>query len=140
MARLLPVVDDRDTAGFFAAARRGELAVQACASCGHVLHLPVAYCHWCGSWEGEWRTLAATGRLYSWTTVEHQVHPSYPVPYTIVLVAPDDAPAARFVGFVPGAPELHEGQAMEVWFETLDDNTVLPQWRPADRSEREAES
>jgi hypothetical protein len=61
--------------------------------------------------------------------VEHQVHPAFPVPYTIVLVQLDDAPA-RLIGHLPGAPELVEGQAMKVWFETLEDGVVLPQWKP----------
>jgi uncharacterized OB-fold protein len=125
-----PVEDDRDTAGFWEAARRRELVVRACSSCGTVLHLPTAYCHSCGSWDGEWRPVAGRGRLYAWTVVEHQVHPAYPVPYTIVLVELDDAPGVRFVGSLHGAPPLADGQAMEVWFEELDDGAVLPQWRP----------
>ena len=72
--------------------------------------------------------MSGRGRVYSWTTVEHQVHPAFPVPYTVVLIQLDDVPA-RLVGHLPGAPELVEGQPMEVWFETLDDGVVLPQWR-----------
>jgi uncharacterized OB-fold protein len=128
--RLLPVNDDRDTGGFFEAARREELVVRVCDACGTVLHLPRAYCHTCGSWDGHWQPTSGRGRLYSWTTVEHQVHPAFPVPYTIVLIQLDDVPA-RFVGYLPGAPDLAAGQLMEVWFEALDDRTVLPQWRPA---------
>ena len=89
--RLVPVDDDRDTAGFWEAARRHELVVRACDHCGTVLHLPRAYCHTCGSWDGHWQVVTGHGHLYSWTTVEHQVHPAYPVPYTIVLVELDDA-------------------------------------------------
>ena len=69
-------------------------------------------------------------RSYSWTIVEHQVHPAYPVPYTIVLVELDDHPGVRFVGHLAGAPQLTDGQAMRVWFEQLDDGVVLPQWAP----------
>jgi len=47
-----------------------------------------------------------------------------------VLIQLDDVPA-RLVGYLPGAPELAEGQAMKVWFETVDDGVVLPQWRSA---------
>ena len=47
--RPLPVDDDIDTAGFFEAARRGELVVRACDRCGAVLHVPRAYCRTCGS-------------------------------------------------------------------------------------------
>jgi uncharacterized OB-fold protein len=127
--RPLPVDDDVDTAGFFEAARRHELAVRVCDQCGAVLHMPRAYCRACGSWEGHWQPVSGRGRVYSWTTVEHQVHPAFRVPYTVVLVQLDDVPA-RLVGYLPGAPDLAEGQPMEVWFETLDDGVVLPQWRP----------
>lgn len=129
---LLPETEDRDTAGFFAAARRGELAVRACRSCAAWLHLPRAYCRNCGSWEGTWRTVAPTGTLHSWTVVEHQVHPAYPVPYTIVLVDLDDAPGVRLVGHIPGSPDLRVGMPMRARFDEIAEGVVLPQWRPAD--------
>jgi uncharacterized protein len=128
--RLLPVQDDVDTAGFWEAARRHELAVCACEDCGTVLHMPRARCRACGSWRVAWRALSGRGRLYSWTTVEHQVHPAYPAPYTLVLVEPEDAPEARFVGSLPGRPPLNAGQPMRVWFEDVADGVVLPQWAP----------
>jgi uncharacterized OB-fold protein len=127
----MPVTDDRDTGGYFAAAARGQLAIRMCNGCDAVLHLPVAYCYRCGSWDGRWETVAGRGRLYSWTVVAHQVHPAYPVPYTVVLVELADHPEARLVGQLPGRPELTAGQAMEVWFETVSDGVVLPQWRSA---------
>jgi uncharacterized OB-fold protein len=128
---ILPVVDDVDTAGFWEAARRGELAVRACDRCGHVLHLPRAYCHQCGSWANHWNPVAGQARLQSWTTVVHQVHPSFPPPYTIVLVELVDHPSVRLVGRLQGEPPLRAGQAMQVSFETLEDGTVLPQWHPS---------
>jgi uncharacterized OB-fold protein len=128
--RVLPVVDDRDTSGFWEAARRGELVVRVCDQCGQVLHLPRAYCNQCGSWESSWKAASGRGHLYSWTTVTHQVHPAFAPPYTIVLVELADFPGVRLVGHVAGEPPLHAGQAMQAWFETLEDGTVLPQWRP----------
>ena len=129
-ARPRPVTDDRDTGGFFQAAARGELVVRRCNGCDRVLHLPRAYCSACGSWEGRWAPVAPAGRLYSWTVADHPVHAAFPAPYTVVLVELDDAPGARLLGYLPGAPELRAGQPMTAWFETLDDGTVLPQWRP----------
>jgi uncharacterized OB-fold protein len=129
--RILPVTDDHDTGGFWSAARRGELVVRRCDGCGAILHVPVAYCRHCGSWEGHWAVVKGDGRLVSWTTVEHQVHPAYPVPYTIVLVELVDHPGARFVGYLPGTPHLTDAQPMRLWFEHLDDDVVLPQWEPA---------
>jgi uncharacterized OB-fold protein len=129
MARLRPVDDDLDTGPFFAAARRGELAVQRCAGCAAVLHVPRRYCRECGSWESRWEVVAGTAELYSWTVVTHQVHPAYPVPYTVVLV---ELPGlgVRLVGSLPGAPELEVGMAMRVWFEELGGGVVQPNWRP----------
>lgn len=129
--RPVPYEDDPDTGGFFAAARRGELAVCTCAACGRTLHVPRGHCRHCGSFDVTWRSIAPTGRLHSWTVVEHQVHPAHPVPYTLVLVEPDEAPAARLVGSLPGRVDLHAGQAMEAWFEEIAGGAVLPQWRPA---------
>jgi uncharacterized OB-fold protein len=129
---LLPVVDDRDTGGFFEAARRGELVVRTCSSCGAILHLPRAYCKSCGSWEGTWKPVAGTGTLHSWTVVDHQVHPAYPVPYTIVLVDVDEAPGVRMVGHLPGSPDLRDGLPMRVRFDEVADGVVVPQWEPAD--------
>jgi uncharacterized OB-fold protein len=134
-ARIVPETGDPDTGGFFAAAAREELAVCACAACGAVLHPPRAYCA-CGRWDTVWRTVSGRGRLYSWTTVEHQTHRAFPVPYTIVLVELDDAPDARLVGYLPGRPALEAGMPMQVWFEPVDDDgTLLPQWRPGSPEE-----
>ena len=101
-ARLLPVDDDLDTGGFFEAARRGELAVRRCNGCDAVLHVPRAYCRHCGSWEGRWEVVDGAATLHSWTVVTHQVHPAYPVPYTVVLVDLDALPGTRLVGSLDG--------------------------------------
>lgn len=129
-ARLIPVDDDLDTGPFFAAARRGELAVQHCTRCDSVLHVPKAYCHRCGSWDTGWTVVPGRGELHSWTVVTHQVHPAYPVPYTVVLVKVDDC-GVNLVGSLPGRPTLRLGQPMEVWFDAVGEGVVLPNWRPA---------
>jgi uncharacterized OB-fold protein len=129
--RLLPVVDDIDTRGFFDAARRGELAIRMCNGCDAVLHMPVAYCHHCGAWDGRWQVVAGTGTVYSWTVVAHQVHPAFPVPYTVLLVELDELPGTRVMGYLDGAAELEVGRRVQAWFETIDEEQaiVLPQWR-----------
>ena len=128
--RSLPVTDDLDTGGFFEAAQRGQLAIRFCRSCNEVLHAPTAYCGACGSWDSDWRTVSGMGTLYSWTIVEHQTHAAFPVPFTLVLVALDDAPA-RLVGHFDGRPDLRAGQPMRVRFDHRDDGTVVPDWEPA---------
>ena len=125
---LVPVIDDVDTGGFFAAAARGELAIRVCSECRADLHLPRENCPRCGAFSQEWRTVAGAGTLYSWTVVEHQVHPAYPVPYTVVLVELDDAKDVRLLGRLDGRPSLEIGQPLQAWFEQVGDAT-LPQWR-----------
>ena len=68
--------------------------------------------------------------MYSWTTVMHQVNPAYPVPYTIAVIALDDAPDVRLIGSLMGAVPLKAGQPMQVFFDEMSSSTGLPQWRP----------
>jgi uncharacterized protein len=147
--RLVPVDDDPDTGGFFAAAREGRLVVRRCNGCDAVLHLPRAYCSRCGGWDGRWQDVAGTGSVHSWTVVDHQVHPGFPVPYTIVLVDVDldvdpavdgvppadgDGPAVRMVGHLHGAPDLVAGQRLRVRFDCVADDVVVPGWEPVDQN------
>lgn len=126
---LVPLDDDIDTGPFFQAAKRGELVIQRCNGCDAVLHVPRAYCHFCGSWETRWQPVPGRAALYTWSVVSHQVHPAYPPPYTVVVVKLDET-RANLIGSIPGAPELRAGQPMEVWFEELREGVVLPNWRP----------
>lgn len=128
VSRLLPVIDDIDTGGFFEAAARGELALRRCNGCDALLHVPRAYCRHCGSWEGRWQAVAPTGTAYSWCVVEHAVHPAFPAPYTVVLVQLDELPGARLVGHLPGAPHLTSSSRLVADTEFVGD-TPLPRWR-----------
>jgi len=128
--RILPQKHDRDTAGFFDAADRRELVYRACSACGSAVHPPRARCSACGSWETSWKQASGRGRLYSWTTVTHQVHPAFPAPYTVFVVELEEAPDVRLVGFIDGAPEVHSGMPMRVRFDETGDGGALPQWEP----------
>jgi uncharacterized OB-fold protein len=128
---LLPNTADRETHGFFEAAAAGKLVYRICNACHHGLHPPTGHCPRCGSWDTAWAEAKGTGKLHSWTTVTHQIHPGYPTPYTLVLVELDETPDVRLLGRIAGAPALRPGMPMRVWFEKLADGTALPQWRPA---------
>jgi len=132
--RIRPIDFDRDTGPFFAAAKDHRLVYRACTACGRGTHLPTDYCSFCGAAAMEWRDAVGRGSLFTWTTVVHQVHPAYPAPYTLVVVALEEAPEVRLVGALPGQPMLSAGQPMTVWFEDIGEGQVLPQWRPADKA------
>jgi len=122
---------DRETEGFFAAAAEGRLVFRACDDCNHAMHPPMAHCPHCGSWNTRWKDAKGTGKLKSWTTVAHQVHPGYPAPYTVVVVELDDAPEVRLLGHLDGEPALADGMPMRVTFDKLEDGPTLPNWTPA---------
>jgi uncharacterized OB-fold protein len=126
--RPIPNVNDHDTGGYFAAAARGEVAVRACTDCGTVLQLPRAYCSACGSWSTEWKAVAPTATLYSYTVTERELRPGFPPPYTVVTVELDEAPGTRFVGYLPGRHELQIGMPMRATFEELEAGVTLTQW------------
>lgn len=128
---LFPNATDRETHGFFDAAAQGRLVYRACNTCDHALHPPTAHCPYCGGWDTDWRQAKGTGKLHSWTTVTHQIHPAFPAPYTVVVVELDEAPEVRLMGHMDGEPQLEPDMPMQVWFQTLPDGPTLPQWRPA---------
>jgi uncharacterized OB-fold protein len=119
-----------DSAPFWAAAARCAIAINRCARCKTVLHLPEPLCFHCGSLETEWVDTSGRGRLYSFTVVERAMGSALPAPYTVVLVELEDYPQARLVGSLPGRAKLSIGEPMEAFFELVDDVHRLPQWRP----------
>lgn len=129
-SRPLPVVDDDETGGFWRAAAEHRLAVRQCGNCSAILHLPKSFCHHCESWDALWRDVSPRGSLYSWTVVRHAIHGAFPAPYTVVLVALDEFPDVRFVGHLPGTPDLSAGIPMHVRFEDVEPGVTIPQWEP----------
>ncbi|EHI12146.1 Zn-ribbon domain-containing OB-fold protein [Mycolicibacterium thermoresistibile] len=129
MTRPVPYTDDHETGPFFAAAREGALALCFCSRCDQVLHLPRAHCRFCGSWRTDWREVSGRGSVYSWTVVERQLHPAFPVPYTLVLVSVHEYPEVRLLGHLPGRPALRAGMPMVAIVERVDDTAVL-NWAP----------
>lgn len=129
----LPVTDDRDSGPFFAAAREGRLVYRACTACDRGIHPPVPFCPHCGS-NGEWREASGKGRIHASTVVTHQIHPDYPVPYTLVVVELDDCADVRLLGRIEGDREPAHGSRAEVWFEAAGEDVVLPNWKVSGES------
>lgn len=128
---IVPVTDDPDTSGFFAAAREGRLVAQRCRSCGNLQQPPRHRCVACLETDLGWHELAGRGSVHSWTVVEHQINPNFPAPYTVLLVDVEDPASAaplRFLGRVVGREEPALGDPVELVFEKVGD-AVLPNWR-----------
>jgi uncharacterized OB-fold protein len=115
----------------------GALAVQHCPDCDILQHPPEELCHRCGRTSLDTRELAPTGTVYSHTVVHYPASPrlTSSVPYTVVLVALDEAPHIRVVGDLLGDPhDVAVGMPVVAeWSEHEADGDVirLPHWRRA---------
>jgi uncharacterized protein len=97
---VLSPVTDTDGAPFWDYARRGELRVQACASCGELRFPPRPCCPHCHSFESEWRRVSGHGRIWSYVVPHPPLLPDYAeqAPYNVVVVELVEAPRIRLVG------------------------------------------
>jgi uncharacterized protein len=121
----------QDNAFFFEGARRGELLIQRCASCGTLRHPPRPACAQCRSFE--WDTVVASGRgtVYSYVVVHHPQIPAFDYPPPIAVVALEEGTrlVADLVGVAPDAVRV--GMPVVVDFVAVDEELTLPMFRPA---------
>ena len=92
---------------FWEGARRGELRIQHCTSCGLHQHYPRMLCSHCGKATLEWVTASGLATVYSFTVVRQNGVPPFSerVPF-VVAVLDLDEPGARMIAAMPKlAPE-----------------------------------
>jgi hypothetical protein len=123
-------------AEFFAAARRHELVVQRCPSCGTWQWGPEYVCHHCLSFNLAYERVEPRGSIYSFERCWHPVHPALneAVPYLVVLVELPQAGGVRMVGNLQGDPlqDVEIGAQVEAVFEDheeADPPFTLVHWR-----------
>jgi hypothetical protein len=125
----LPAITD-DTRPFWAACRRHQLVVQRCTACAAFRHPPTPVCWRCRSFAHEWVPVSGRGTIFSFAVVHRAFLPALEaaVPYTVIVVALDDAPGVRLVSnLVEGAPAV--GRPVEVLFEDVTPEVTLPRFR-----------
>ena len=116
---------------YWAAANRGEIAVQKCNACGN-FQATEWICHKCHSFDLGWQTVSPRGRIYSWERVWYPVHPALKdaCPYMVVLVELPEADNVRVVGNLLGDPmqQVIIGSEVEAVFEDHGDYKLI-QWQ-----------
>jgi uncharacterized OB-fold protein len=118
------------TAEFFAWTAKHELRFQRCTSCGRWRHVPRLLCAACGSDAWEWARSSGRGTVHTWSVTHRPMHPAFlQVPYATVVVEMEEGP--RLMGWVRDvAPDaLCVGMPVEVTFEQVADDVVLPMFR-----------
>ena len=129
----LPAITD-DTRPFWDSCRRHELVVQRCTACDTFRHPPTPVCWRCRSFAHAWVPVSGRGTIFSWAVVHRAFLPELAeeVPYTVVVVALDDAPGVRLLSNLVGAEpaELRVGLPVEVVFEDVSPEVTVPRFRP----------
>ncbi|MCG5211729.1 zinc ribbon domain-containing protein [Streptosporangium soli] len=124
-------VPDRDSAEWWAAVRRRELAVQECAGCGTWRFPARAYCPVCRAREWRWRVTDGRARVSSWIVAHQRFHPALAPPYTVVRVCLAQAPGCVLYGTWVGGGEPVAGEPVRAVFTEVDEGLTLIAWEPA---------
>ncbi len=128
-----PVADDLSRP-FWEAARQHRLVVQRCQDCGYFNHPPRPACDACQSQRLHFEPVSGRGTIYSFT-VMHQPNVAgfeTDTPYLNLLVELVEQPLLFMVSYLPAAalPAVRIGAPVAVYFEEVDAEVTLPQFRP----------
>lgn len=131
---LRPVVN-RDSAFFWEGTAAGELRIQKCNACGVLRHPPGPVCPSCHAMDRGYVVASGRGVVHSFLVHHAPAVPGKQLPLTLALVELDEG--VRMVGEVSG--EVAIGDAVEVWFDPIDEHVTLAKWRLAGRPAPEPE-
>lgn len=122
---------NQDTRFFWAGAKAGELRIQRCGDCGKLRHPPGPMCPHCHSGSHDYVVAAGRGEVFTYVVHHHPPVPGRTAPFVVAVVELPEG--VRVTGNVLGVPpdQVSVGMPVEVVFERVDDDLVLPQWRPA---------
>jgi uncharacterized OB-fold protein len=118
----------QDTAFFWDGLVVGELRIQHCPGCGALRHPPGPFCPRCQHAEPDYQVAAGHGEIYSYVVHHHPPVPGRRAPFVVAVVALPEG--VRMIGNVLADPaDVRIGAPVEVEFERIDDDLVLPSWR-----------
>lgn len=108
-----------DSAGYWEAARRGELLLSRCTTCQHAFHYPRPMCPACGAWTIDPFVASGRGEVHSFTVVYRAPGEAFraDVPYVLALVDTEEG-ARLFTAVRDVDPSsVRIGLAVQVAFE-----------------------
>ena len=130
--RPLPRPDDASQQ-YWQGCRDGELRMQRCTHCGHLRFPPRPMCPRCQSFECGWVPVSGRGTVYSWVVAHPPLLPAFVdlAPLVVLLVELEEGDDLRIVGNLlgEGPEDVAIGMPVEVAFEQVAADVVLPQWR-----------
>ncbi|UCE85159.1 MAG: bifunctional MaoC family dehydratase/OB-fold nucleic acid binding domain-containing protein [Deltaproteobacteria bacterium] len=128
--RIRPLLG-HDNAWWWEIVNQGQLPIQKCNGCGALLHPPRPMCGHCQSTDLSHVIASGKGEVYSFVVMHHPQFPGYEYPLVAALVELEEG--TRLVSNLVGcAPEdVHIGLPVRVCVERVDDELMLPVFRPA---------
>lgn len=122
----------REMRPFFEAAKRRQLVMQRCSTCGSYRFPARPLCSSCLSDQATWEQVSGKGEVLSYTIMHQVYHPGFAseVPYAIVLVQLVEGP--RLISNLVGVPsdQVRIGMPVEVVFEDISEEVTLPKFAP----------
>jgi uncharacterized OB-fold protein len=117
---------------FFDGAKRNQLIVQKCDSCGKLRFPAAPLCTACDSDKSSWVPVSGRGEVFSFTIMHRAYHPSFAskIPYTLAIIELKEGAkiTSNVVNIEPSKVKC--GMPVEVVFEKLTDEVTLPMFRP----------
>ena len=114
---------------FYDACARGELTLQHCQHCDHVLFYPRTHCDACHSERLVWQKASGAGVIASYTVVRRGVSADFEVPYVIALVDLVEGPRMMSQIVDVDFDALHVGLSVNVDFASWSEDITLPVFR-----------
>ena len=114
---------------FYDACARGELILQHCQHCGHVLFYPRTHCDACQSEHLVWQRASGAGVIASYTVVRRSVSADFEAPYVIALVDLVEGPRMMSQIVDVDFDALAVGVSVNVDFASWSEEITLPVFR-----------
>ena len=129
---LVPHPNEED-GEFWRGARRGELRIQRCTTCGLHQHYPRLLCSHCGKDTLEFVTASGGATVYSFTVVRQNGVPPFSerLPFVVAVVDLDE-PGARMIAALPklDPDQARIGMRVRAEFRPANDDTAFVDFAP----------
>jgi len=123
---------DRDSAPWWDALSRHELAIQRCARCRAWRFPPRAICNRCGSFDYAWETASGKGSVAAWVVNHHAFSDDFTTPYVVLTVRLAEQDDVFVIGSYRGASgDVSTGLPVRAVFDDIADGVTLLSWESA---------
>lgn len=121
---------------FWEGTERGELVLQHCGDCSKYVFYPRVICPHCSSENLTWEPVSGNGKIYSFTVVYNNSPSAFKadVPYVVAVIELDEGVRMLSNIIECDVEDVKFDMPVTVVFERLNEEFVLPKFRPADNS------